>query len=286
MKSLHSAILNDNYFEDFYLCCWEKQKYPPDFLSEIWMRDHHTICYITSGNGTIKLGQQQMALSTGQGVWIPPGKACRYQSGSDIPWCCIRIGFSGKRVESVLSELNLHEPGRRFFSSNQTMLEELSEKLLDSTRGTLEQIFLRQSLFYEFLSILASDSQEEERLEGFNPYVTKAIRWIRNHFGDPDLQVSDVADYVGISRNYLFTLFKESMGHSPREYITSFRLSRGRELLAGTEYSVDSISYACGYEDPTVFSRAFKKKYHITPTQYRTHIMTQQTQNLSDRKRT
>lgn len=284
MKSLHSALLNDNYFEDLYLCCWERKEYPPDFLSEIWMRDHHTICYVTAGKGTVKSGRQNLALSSGQGVWIPPGKACRYQAGPGSPWCCIQIGFSGKRVESVLSELNLHEPGRRFFGSNQTRLEELSAKLLDSTRGTLEQIFLRQSLFYEFLSVLATDSQEENYPEGgFNPYVTKAVLWIRDHFGEHGLTVSDVADYVGISRNYLFTLFKESMGHSPREYIISFRLSRGRELLAGTEYSVDGISYACGYEDPAVFSRAFKKKYHMTPSEYRARILEQQRQALSDR---
>lgn len=273
MKTLHSALLNDNYFEDLFLCCCEKQEYPPASLSEIWMRDHHTICYITAGNGNIKFGRQNLSLSAGQGIWIPPGRACRYQADSEQTWHCLRIGFTGRRAESVLSELSLHEPGRRFFISNQTRLEEISKKLLDSTRGTLMQIFLRQSLFYEFLSILAADMQEEAPLDNsFNPYVTRAIGWIREHYAEHDLRVSDVASHVGISRNYLFTLFKESMGHSPQEYITSFRLNRARELLIGTEYSVDSISYSCGYEDPAVFSRAFKKKYRMTPINYRTHI--------------
>lgn len=277
MKTLYSALLNDNYFEDLYLCCCEKQEYPPDSRSEIWMRNHHTICYITSGRGSIKSSRQNLSLSAGQGVWIPPNHACRYQADSGHPWHCLRIGFSGKRVESVLAELNFHEPGRRFFSNSLARLEEISEKLLDSTRGTLIQIFLRQSLFYEFLSILASDLQEKASLDSsFNPYVTRAIGWIREHYGEHDLRVSDIADYVGISRNYLFTLFKESMGHSPREYIISFRLSRARELLAGTEYPVDGICYACGYEDPAGFSRAFKKKYHMTPIGYRAHILAQQ----------
>lgn len=281
MKTLHSALLNDNYFEDFYLCFCEKQEYAPGTLSDMWMRDHHTICYVISGKGNIRFGRQSLPLSAGQGVWIPPGRACRYQTAPDAMWHCLRIGFSGKRVEDVLRELNFHEPGRRFFCDDQLQLEKLSEQLLASTKGTLEQIFLRQSLFYEFLSILTAGLEEEGYLDGsFNEYVTKATRWIRVHYHDPGLQVSQIASHLGISRNYLFTLFKESMNHSPREYITSFRLSRARELLIGTEYSIDGISYACGYEDPAAFSRAFKKKYLKTPVEYRAYIRKEESSKI------
>ncbi|MCI8270659.1 MAG: hypothetical protein HFG55_13575 [Lachnospiraceae bacterium] len=117
MKTLHSALLNDNYFEDFYLCFCEKQEYAPGTLSDMWMRDHHTICYVISGKGNIRFGRQSLPLSAGQGVWIPPGRACRYQAALDAMWHCLRIGFSGKRVEDVLRELNFHEPGRRFFAT-------------------------------------------------------------------------------------------------------------------------------------------------------------------------
>lgn len=274
MAHTHRALLNDNYFEDFYLCHCEKQKYPPGFLSDMWVRDHYTICYVISGKGRLRFGRQELALSAGQGVLLLPGRACRYQADPDSLWHCLRVGFAGKEAEAVLLEMNFHAPGRRFFCSNIAHIDELTEKLLSETRGTLPQIFLRQSLLYEFFSTMIEDFEEEGHLEGgFNDYIIQAIKWIRDHFGEHDLRVSDIADHLGISRNYLFTLFKEAMNHSPQEYITSFRLSRARELLAGTEYSIDGISYSCGYEDPAVFSRAFKKKYHITPSGYRARIL-------------
>ena len=71
----------------------------------------------------------------------------------------------------------------------------------------------------------------------------------------------------------LFSLFKASIGCSPQEYITGFRLSRARELLAGTEYSIEIISGSCGYENPEAFSRAFKKKYQTTPLRYRAGVI-------------
>lgn len=276
MGSFRSAPLNDDYFKDFYLCYCEKQEYPSGFRSEPWVRDHYTLCHVAEGKGRIISGRKERPLFAGQGILILPGTFCRYQADEGSSFQCLRIGFAGERVKEVLEELNFYNLERIFFSSHLDQLTALSEQMLDSTRGTLEQILLRQSLLYEYLSVLAADLEEEGHLDGgFNEYVTKAIGWIREHYGDSGLRVSDLADELGITRNYLFTLFKEAMGHSPLEYITSFRLSRARELLAGTEYSIDGISYSCGYEDPAVFSRAFKRKYHMTPSRYRIWVMEQ-----------
>lgn len=170
--------------------------------------------------------------------------------------------------------MNFYKPGQRFFCSRPHRLEELAEQMLLAARGNLEEILMRQSLFYEFLSVLKGDFKMEDHLEGgMNPYVAKAVGWIREHYENPGLRVADVADYLGISRNYLFSLFKASIGCSPQEYITGFRLSRARELLAGTEYSIEIISGSCGYENPEAFSRAFKKKYQTTPLRYRAGVI-------------
>lgn len=138
-----------------------------------------------------------------------------------------------------------------------------------------------------FLHVLADRPDARQKLEGFgnrsNYHIDKALAFIQANYSNR-LKVSDIANYPGISRNYLFSLFQEHMGQSPQEYLSHFRLSHGRELLAGTEYSVDGISYACGYEDPAVFSRAFKKKYHMTPSQYRAYILARQRQKPSDRQ--
>ena len=174
----------------------------------------------------------------------------------------------------MLKKMNFYKPGQRFFCSRPHRLEELAEQMLLAARGNLEEILMRQSLFYEFLSVLMGDFKMEDHLEGgMNPYVAKAVGWIREHYENPGLRVADVADYLGISRNYLFSLFKASIGCSPQEYITGFRLSRARELLAGTEYSIEIISGSCGYENPEAFSRAFKKKYQTTPLRYRAGVI-------------
>lgn len=89
--------------------------------------------------------------------------------------------------------------------------------MLLAARGTLEEILMRQSLFYEFLSVLMGDFKMEDHLEGgMNPYVAKAVGWIREHYENPGLWVADVADYLGISRNYLFSCLKRPSAALPR----------------------------------------------------------------------
>ena len=56
---------------------------------------------------------------------------------------------------------------------------------------------------------------------------------------------------------------------SPQQYLMTFRLTRAAELLNTTEYSVESIAISCGYRDPAVFTKAFKRMHGLSPLKYR-----------------
>ena len=74
---------------------------------------------------------------------------------------------------------------------------------------------------------------------------------------------------MALDRSYLFTLFRRVLDISPRDYLTRFRLTRAKEQLAHTDASVSSIAYSCGYQDPRVFTRAFRQEFGVTPASYR-----------------
>ena len=66
----------------------------------------------------------------------------------------------------------------------------------------------------------------------------------------------------------------------PQEYLTNYRLTQAAELLAITDISIESVALSCGYSDPLVFSKAFKAKNGITPSQYRRKEKEEQKENL------
>lgn len=72
-----------------------------------------------------------------------------------------------------------------------------------------------------------------------------------------------------VSRSYLTTLFQSILHTSPNAYLTNFRLSRAKEQLTLTNFSISIVADMCGYQDSLVFSKAFKQHVGLTPSQYR-----------------
>ncbi|WRU97632.1 helix-turn-helix domain-containing protein [Priestia filamentosa] len=101
-----------------------------------------------------------------------------------------------------------------------------------------------------------------------NDYITKSIEFIQTHYNEK-IKVTDIAHYVSLNRSYLTTLFRKRTGVSIQQYLAQFRLTRAVELLALTDLSIEQIAESCGYSDPLVFSKAFKREKGISPTKYR-----------------
>jgi AraC family transcriptional regulator of arabinose operon len=134
-----------------------------------------------------------------------------------------------------------------------------------------------ESLLYRFLAQMSRDVSVEvpDTAEG-NEYVRKAIEYIQTNYMRP-IRVHDIAEHVNINRGYLYALFKKEMNMSPQEYLTNLRLTRAAEQLNTTNTPVEQIAQANGYNDPVVFSKAFKKMHGTSPSRYR--------QNTADKSR-
>lgn len=76
------------------------------------------------------------------------------------------------------------------------------------------------------------------------------------------------SELCGISYTYFKRLFIERFGVPPVRYVNDMRLERSRELLLTGKYSVGEIAEACGFENAYYFSRKFKEKYRLSPTQF------------------
>ncbi len=72
-----------------------------------------------------------------------------------------------------------------------------------------------------------------------------------------------------INRSYLYTLFQNYLGMSPQQFLTTFRITKARELLDSTNYPIESIALSCGYSDALVFTKAFHAMKGMSPSKYR-----------------
>jgi len=109
-------------------------------------------------------------------------------------------------------------------------------------------------------------------LEDDSGYKAKIQKEIEDNIGNPQLSLTLLSDKMGFSFGYLSNLFKKLMGVTFQEYVFNERMERAKIILLSTDMKNYEIAEAVGFEDPNYFSTAFKKKYGMSPNQYKEKV--------------
>ncbi|MFY9636493.1 MAG: AraC family transcriptional regulator, partial [Cellulosimicrobium cellulans] len=101
-----------------------------------------------------------------------------------------------------------------------------------------------------------------------DPAIQQAIRLIH---GSPEKPwtVESLAGSVGVSRASLARRFHERVGKPPMAYLNQWRLAKAADLMSDPRLTLSSISRQIGYGSPFSFSAAFKRRYGVSPQEYR-----------------
>jgi len=103
----------------------------------------------------------------------------------------------------------------------------------------------------------------------YSNVIEKAKLYIKDNYTDPDISLISVANCVSISPNHFSALFKQKVGQTFIDYLTSTRIKKAMELLKTTSFKISEIAYDVGYNDAHYFSYMFKKITGYTPKDYK-----------------
>lgn len=102
----------------------------------------------------------------------------------------------------------------------------------------------------------------------YSNLILTAIHYIEHQYAET-ITVSQIADELSVSVNHLISTFKKETGQTPGSYIHKIRIEQATRLLMNTDLTVQNISTMVGITDTNYFIKIFKRKYHLTPNQYR-----------------
>jgi signal transduction histidine kinase/ABC-type sugar transport system substrate-binding protein/AraC-like DNA-binding protein len=98
--------------------------------------------------------------------------------------------------------------------------------------------------------------------------VKRVIAFIQQHHDEP-LSRQEIADTVGVSKDYLGRIFHQELGLSPWEYLIRYRVLRAKELLRTTDYTVTEVATRVGFDTATYFSHIFHREVGCSPRAFR-----------------
>lgn len=129
----------------------------------------------------------------------------------------------------------------------------------DELISVLEDIFALSSV---------TEAEPEQLPEINNLVVRNAVSYIKEKYANP-FSLKSMADELFVSPNYLCELFKRHTGKNITEYLSDYRLHQAEKYLKQVACKVSDVSALVGYNDVKYFSTAFKKKFGMTPLEYR-----------------
>jgi len=99
-------------------------------------------------------------------------------------------------------------------------------------------------------------------------FLEKIVKTIETHFEDEQFSVESLAEHVHMSVSQLNRKLNALIDQPPGQLIRSLRLQRAADLLAQKSGTISEICYKVGFNDNAYFSRAFKKQFGYSPSEY------------------
>lgn len=118
----------------------------------------------------------------------------------------------------------------------------------------------RKDYYVEARSLVNSNKDQE--------FMDKLHQILETNIENPALDVEFLCNEIGVSKTNLYQKIKTITGQSIAEFIRTFRLKKAVQLMLHEDILLAEITYRVGFQDPSYFSKVFKKEFGKTPSQF------------------
>ncbi|WP_282935912.1 AraC family transcriptional regulator [Paenibacillus sp. RC67] len=247
-------------------------KCKPNWVQGPFLPTYSKIYYIVDGEGRMMIGGQELFPKPGQLVFAPAGLS-QYFSVTDTShtykmfWC---------HFTSNISFLNLFTLFQLPFcitSTDSSAVIAAFEKLVFEYKngsGPAKSIRIQSAL----LEVISCYIEQAVRAKPQVPAtlasnkLSTALQYIDANL-TKDMTVTELSELVHHHPNYFIRFFKNHLGMTPMAYIYERRLEKAKQLLMASDMTIGEIAQATGFHDIFHFSKAFKKRIGVAPSEFR-----------------
>lgn len=241
------------------------------FLGE---KDQHwEITYVDSGTLYTTIEDQEFELHSNELIVYAPeqfhSQSTKYEVCSYLTFI-VSMDIDEKDKEKLIN--------RVFKTSRETRYAVEKFVQADEAKTNYDYntlILSLERLINELLKTGQSDKKVastpmQQRFE--NEMVNEILLYINQNVYT-SLTVEEICDHFAISRSTLQSLFRNNLQIAPKEYISNLKLEKSKLLIKESKYSISEISSILGFSSIHYFSRRFKQKFGLNPSDYANKVM-------------
>lgn len=221
-------------------------------------RAFHALSYRIRGDASFSDGKTVQHATDGSVVYMPKDVGYHLRAGDER---LIVIHFDAPDVTRDTFEV--------FTGGSRERWEALFAAAADAWNQKEPGYYFRaMSLLYRiFEQIERREAPAQQQSD--HRKIEPAVRYLHEHFADPELDIPTLCALCGMSDTYFRRLFGSVYHTTPLKYIRRLRLEYAAELLQTGLYGVECAAGKSGFFDPKYFSAAFKERYGVTPSAFK-----------------
>lgn len=231
------------------------------------LRNSYIIHYVMSGRGVYNGNP----VNAGQGFLIVPGNMEEYHADPSDPWELFWVVSEDPDMEKIFSAFDA-DPKTGIFDYDYI---DAVLRGADAVRLLTKRLVSGAEILELFLGVYKYQEQGnviESEKSICHSYVDFALQYIRMNY-QSHVTVHELSEIIGVSQSYLFRIFKEITGKSPRQYLVDYRLLQAKKLLKETTMTITQVAASVGYPDALAFSKFFMCHQGVSPRKYRQSIL-------------
>lgn len=244
----------------------------PDWMQGPFIPTYSKIYYISDGEGRMLVGGQELFPQPGQLVFAPAGLSQLYSVTDPdhtykMYWCHFTSNISFNHLFSLFKLPFCLDAG------DASKVISTFERLIHSfrmERGPAKSMRIQAAL----LDLISCYIEQAVQAAPNTPpqisgnKLSAVLQYIDAHL-DQELTVAELSGLVHHHPNYFIRFFKNHIGMTPMAFIYDRRLEKAKHLLTASDLSIGDIALATGFNDIFHFSKAFKRKIGVSPSEFR-----------------
>lgn len=215
----------------------------------------NNLVFLKNGNIRYEIDEKEINLSSGDVLFVPQGsKRFRDKTEQKIE----HFVFNFHTERPVCLPTVMHNGINSAVFSLLAAYEVINENPQHDHREKNEHLL-------ECLLLIMQDYSDSQN---YHPLTRRILSHIHSHYS-AKITLQDIGVLTFFSPIYCDTVFKTDTGTSIIEYVISLRIEKAKQLLLEDETSIKEIAESVGFHDCNYFSRVFKKRVGLSPSNYR-----------------